>query len=122
MDGLETVVVGVDGSAESLRVLGVARVVGGPAGARIVAVHAVGLVESAAGDREAPEEWGETVFEHGSPELAIERVASRLGADLIVVGARGLAGVKAIGSTSHHLLETSTVPVLVVPPGDRRPA
>lgn len=121
MEGLETVVVGVDGSAESLRVLGVARAVGGAAGARIVAVHAVGLVESAAGAREAPEGWGETIFEHGSPELAIERVAARLGADLIVVGARGLEGVKAIGSTSHHLLETSTVPVLVVPPSDRRP-
>ncbi|MDY7106874.1 MAG: universal stress protein [Actinomycetota bacterium] len=119
MDRLETVVVGVDGSADSLRVLDIARCIAEPAGARVVAVHAVGLMESASGNRDAPEGWGETVFEHGSPELAIERVAAREDADLIVVGARGLAGVKAIGSTSHHLLETSIVPVLVVPPGDR---
>jgi nucleotide-binding universal stress UspA family protein len=46
------------------------------------------------------------------------RVAEREGADLIVVGSRGLGGaLHELGSTSGALVTTSTVPVLVVPHG-----
>ena len=42
--------------------------------------------------------------------------AEELDADLIVLGARGLAGVRAfLGSVSNHVLQHSKRPVLVVP-------
>ena len=48
-------------------------------------------------------------------ETIVER-AAELDADLIVLGARGLTGVRAwMGSVSNHVLEHAHRPVLVVP-------
>jgi nucleotide-binding universal stress UspA family protein len=47
---------------------------------------------------------------------AIVDEASELHADLVVVGARGLAGVRAfLGSVSNHVVQHSRRPVLVIP-------
>ena len=47
---------------------------------------------------------------------AIVASADELAADLIVLGARGLAGVAAfLGSVSNHVLKHATRPVLVIP-------
>jgi nucleotide-binding universal stress UspA family protein len=54
--------------------------------------------------------------------------AAELDVDLIVLGARGLTGVRAfLGSVSNHVLQNARRPVLVVPPtavptADRAPA
>jgi hypothetical protein len=43
--------------------------------------------------------------------------AAELDVDLIVLGARGLTGVRAfLGSVSNHVLQNARRPVLVVPP------
>lgn len=50
---------------------------------------------------------------------AIVKQADELDADLIVLGARGLAGVRAfLGSVSNHVLQQASRPTLVVPAHD----
>jgi nucleotide-binding universal stress UspA family protein len=53
----------------------------------------------------------------GWPPDAIANTARDLGADLIIVGTRGLhaLGELFLGSTSHALVQRAPVPVLVVP-------
>ena len=53
---------------------------------------------------------------------SIVAAADEADADLIILGARGLAGVRAfIGSVSNHVLQHARRPVLVVPaPKDGR--
>jgi nucleotide-binding universal stress UspA family protein len=53
---------------------------------------------------------------------AVERVAHRCNADVVVVGARGRGDVAAamLGSVSHDLVRHAARPVLVVPPPGRR--
>ena len=61
-------------------------------------------------------EKGEELFEVGSPGAVITDVAERVGANLIVMGSRGLgtfAGV-ALGSVSTYVLEHTKIPVIVV--------
>ena len=51
---------------------------------------------------------------------AIIENADQLDVDLIVMGARGLAGISAyIGSVSNHVLQHAHRPVLIVPAGSR---
>jgi nucleotide-binding universal stress UspA family protein len=71
---------------------------------------------------QAPGVPTECVVAMGEPAREIERAAARLGATLIVVGTQGLRGVRRIflGSTTRHLLRTTSVPVLAIPP--RAPA
>ncbi len=54
----------------------------------------------------------------GHPAEAIARAARRAGADLLVLGARGLTGVKAValGSVSQAVAQLATCPVLIVKP------
>jgi nucleotide-binding universal stress UspA family protein len=58
----------------------------------------------------------------GTPAKEILAQADDSNADVIVMGMRGLGGAQKLllGSTSHHVLERATVPVVVVPPPDRR--
>lgn len=79
-------------------------------GARLAAAHGL----------RARAEPAET---HDGVWRAIERVAHRCNADVVVVGARGRGDVAAamLGSVSHDLVRHSARPVLVVPPPGRRP-
>jgi len=54
----------------------------------------------------------------GRPAEAISRAARREGVDLLVVGSRGLTGVKAsvLGSVSHAVAQLASCPVLIVKP------
>ena len=54
-----------------------------------------------------------TVYGKGDPAEAITNVAKREGASLLVVGARGLTGVKAFGSVSERVVHTAPCSVLV---------
>ncbi len=56
------------------------------------------------------------VTDEGSPSPAIVRAADREGIDMIVVGTRGLTGLKelALGSVAHNVTAMSRCPVLVV--------
>jgi nucleotide-binding universal stress UspA family protein len=53
----------------------------------------------------------------GAPQRRIVEVAGRIGASLIVVGSRGLTGLKALGSVSERVAHRAPCSVLVV----RRP-
>lgn len=53
----------------------------------------------------------------GVPHAEIVRLASELGADLIVMGTHGRTGLEhlLLGSVAERVLRTSTIPVLTVP-------
>jgi len=128
------VVVGVDTSAESLAALDWALRLGADLGWRVVAVHAVGLLEgshlqphpdldgivdTARGHMAQSERLVvDTVLEDGPPADVISRIAVREHASLIVVGSRGLGqATRLLGSTSESVLAAVSIPVLVVPAG-----
>ena len=125
-----TIVVGVDLSPESRAALEHAAVLGARTGASVVAVHAIGLLETAGyrphvdaealvSDAVAPlgvdGVLAAPVIEDGPAADVVIRVAKRLGADLLVAGRRGLDDATApLGSTSRKLVERCSQPVLVV--------
>jgi nucleotide-binding universal stress UspA family protein len=125
-------VVGIDGSDVARRAASWAYVVAAALGARLVVVHARGLLEGAglqpavdpaaivaelaAAQPEAGSPQLDTLVEPGTPPDVLLRVADRVGADLVVVGSRGLGGsVRALGSTSEAVLNRASVPVVVLP-------
>jgi nucleotide-binding universal stress UspA family protein len=125
------VIVGIDASADSRAALEWAVGLAGAVGADVVAVHAVGLLE-ASGYRDAPDletllqEVGDpstgtsprvtVTREPGPAAESLLRVAEREGADLIVVGSRGLGGTaRQLGSTSEAVVQHSRLPVVIVP-------
>jgi nucleotide-binding universal stress UspA family protein len=57
----------------------------------------------------------------GQPSKEILAQAIDCNADVIVMGMRGLGSAQKLllGSTSQHVLEGATVPVMVVPPPER---
>lgn len=59
-----------------------------------------------------------TMEEEGYPDSTIVDIADKAGADLIVMGARGMKGLKAflVGSSTRSVVINSTGPVLVVKP------
>jgi nucleotide-binding universal stress UspA family protein len=129
------VLVGLDTSAESVAALDWSLALASVLGARVVAVHAVGMLEGAGLRahpdlvglvREAQDRVGgkaaslsvDLVEEPGSPVEVVLRVSEREGADLVVVGSRGLGGTaRQLGSTSEALVCRSHVPVTVLPHG-----
>ena len=60
----------------------------------------------------------------GNPALEILAMATRAGADLIVMSSRGGSGVRKMffGSTAERVLRETTVPVLITPPDNGEPA
>jgi nucleotide-binding universal stress UspA family protein len=59
-----------------------------------------------------------------APWRTIVDTAERDAADLVVIGTRGLSGVRSLlmGSCSHHVAQHAVCPVLVVPDGEIRDA
>lgn len=56
-----------------------------------------------------------TFVREGQPVRTILKFASENGYDLIVIGSRGLSGVKEfLGSVSHGVVQRSGIPVLIV--------
>jgi nucleotide-binding universal stress UspA family protein len=62
----------------------------------------------------------ETVVTSGSPSVGIVEQADEAGADLIVIGTRGLSGFRhlLLGSTAEHVVRHANCPVLTIHPGD----
>ena len=133
---MKTIVVGVDGSADSRRAVEWAADLAADTGARVVAVHAVGLLEHERGDplgaHLGPEldAWTAALDRLGSgragrrlvagePVGALISAAREEGADLLVVGSRGAGAQPAagLGSTSRHLAEAGGVKLVIVPSG-----
>jgi nucleotide-binding universal stress UspA family protein len=125
----DTIVVGVDTSDESIAALRWAARVASHTGAKLLAVHAEGLLEEGAYvpkvdvgalvsstlAGEAPLASSASLVEPGHPCDTLIRVAERVGARHIVVGHRGLGSTESdIGSTALMLVSRSTIPVTVV--------
>jgi len=124
-------VVGVDASPESVAALEWALELAGRLQCRVVAVHAVGLLEEG-GYRTRPDVAGlidnttdrvgladgfavDRIFEDGPAADVLVRIAERETADLIVVGSRGRGRAPRLGSTSEAVLAHARLPVVVVP-------
>lgn len=60
--------------------------------------------------------YAEAVLQQGVPARAILEFAEQTGSDLIVIGSRGLGGIRGmvLGSVSHNVVQHAKVPVLVV--------
>jgi len=96
-------------------------------GARVVLVHTVGSeaqarphqIEHQAHDLElsAPGGCEVRVLTCGPREAIVETAAS-VGASLIVMGSRRLAGLRALGSVSQHVVRAAPCSVLLVPPAE----
>lgn len=139
-DSYDTIIVGTDGSPDSARAVEWTAGLAKRLGAEVIVVHAVPLLDHLPGKPAViaaevraeiqallETEWIEplrqravqhsVVMEDGPPLLAIPRVAERVSAHLIVVASHG-AGSSAgllVGSTSHGLIQTAAIPVVVIP-------
>jgi nucleotide-binding universal stress UspA family protein len=137
---IRRILVGVDGSANSLGALNWTIALAQQTNAEVMAVHAMGLkpIEED-GKVLSPEEarhitaelldsvWcaplknagvkHQNLLIEGSPVSALLEIAGELAVDLIVVGTRGHSlGEASIGSTAHRIIEESKRPVVVLPP------
>jgi nucleotide-binding universal stress UspA family protein len=108
----QTVVVGVDGSLESAAAFTAAHSVAARFGG---SVRAVASTKDQL-DREAAQAIAPGLEEHGEPAVNV-LVAASEPADLLVVGSRGLHGLKALGSVSERVAHQARSSVLVVRPG-----
>jgi nucleotide-binding universal stress UspA family protein len=134
MNDKTCLVVGVDASAESLAAVEWALRLAKDLRCRVIAVHAVGLLEgqhlrphpdvAAAVSSARALNAGysdvevDTVFEDGAPADLLTRIAEEQHAVLIVVGSRGIGrATRLLGSTSEAVLERATTPVMIVPAG-----
>lgn len=106
----DSILVGVDGSPESLAAATVARSVADRFDAQLVAISATGGkdVDRAAIQQELPE----VVFDDRRPVDALVDLAAE--ADLTVIGSRGLHGLRSLGSVSERVAHRAPCSVLVV--------
>ena len=131
---MRTVGVGYDGSPDSETALRWAAHLAQALGARLIVVHAVGLLEESGLARRAPPSPARATalaVDSGLPQDRVEWLAlegppadallrateAPHGVDLLVVGTRGEAqhaGV-ILGSTSLAVAERANVPVVIVP-------
>jgi nucleotide-binding universal stress UspA family protein len=148
--GIATVLVATDFSKTADAAVERARALAKSRGARLVLTHVMGLAPFAAGgpppvaaippdleqavrdaaDRrlariaEACEKDGievETALETGEPAHCIVELAKNVEADLVVMGTRGLSGLRhlILGSTAEAVVRTAACPVLTVHEDDR---
>lgn len=105
----QAIVAGVDGSAESELAIAVARSVASSCGADLRVVSATSdQVDRDVAQRVAPE-----LVERDGRAVGVLTTESEK-ADLIVVGSRGLQGLKALGSVSERIAHQASCSVLVV--------
>ena len=137
---LACVVVGVDGSADGAAAVEWAAGLAVATGAEVVAVHALGLLDHLGPGPPVPaqphrdeiraafeREWcaaldraagqGRRLVRDGSPVDVLLAAAEEEGADLIVVGSRGVGAYPELllGSTSTQLAQRARCPVVIVP-------
>jgi nucleotide-binding universal stress UspA family protein len=105
----QTVLVGVDGSAESAAAFAVAQSVAGRFGG---SVRAIASTKDQL-DREAARAIAPDLEEHDGPAVTGLAAASE-SADLVIVGSRGLHGLRALGSVSERVAHQARSSVLVV--------
>ena len=138
---IDCIVVGVDGSPNACRAVQWAAGLAARTGARVVAVHALGLLFHGEDGEVRPaqpmraeiqqkleREWcaplvaAGVTYEgraiDGSPVMVLLSVADEVDADLVVVGSRGLGGFPELllGSTSTQVAQLARRPVTIVPP------
>jgi nucleotide-binding universal stress UspA family protein len=104
------IVVGLDGSEESARAYAAAQELAGRYDAPLRAISAT---QDSHVDVEAARLIAPDLEEHDARALDVLNVASET-TDLVVVGSRGLRGVRALGSLSERLAHEARSPVLVV--------
>jgi nucleotide-binding universal stress UspA family protein len=107
-----SICVGIDGSASSVQATTVAGALARRFGAAVTAVAACGGKKINVDELRAIELRAE-IDDRPPVEALIER-AAEAGADLLVVGSRGLHGVKALGSVSEQVAHRANCSVLVV--------
>lgn len=132
-DAAPRVLVGLDGSQESERVLAtVLRMLGPNCGLLVLAtvVHYEAVDDDTGADVDAARQWlvqmaaqadrvgtVHTEVLAGAPSVALRQYAAQHDIDLLVVGRRGRGlSARILGSVSAELVEHSSVPVLVVEP------
>jgi nucleotide-binding universal stress UspA family protein len=105
------IVVGVDGSAESAAAFAVARELAHRCGARLWPVTAYRGGEV---DKQAVRAIVGDYHEDTADDPATALVAAAAEADLLIVGSRGLRGLKALGSVSERVAHEARCSVLIV--------
>lgn len=113
----QSIVVGVDGSPESLAAMEAARALSERLGANMQALAATGGKPIDA-DR-LREILPGLVFDDAAPVDALVRASGD--ADLVVVGSRGLHGIRSLGSVSERVAHRSACTVLAVRSAVRTP-
>jgi nucleotide-binding universal stress UspA family protein len=108
----QTLLVGIDGSAESAAAFAVAQGIAERFGG---SVRAIGSTKDQL-DRDAARAIVAELEEVDGPTVT-ELAAASESADLVVVGSRGLHGLKALGSVSERVAHQARSSVLVVRPG-----
>jgi nucleotide-binding universal stress UspA family protein len=106
-----SIVVGVDGSEQSLDAYATATTLASRFGASIRAIACTKGIPSDGLDRLRAAVPG---LEPSDYDPVDALVAASRGADLVVVGSRGLKGLRALGSVSERVAHESTCSVLVV--------
>ena len=110
----QSVVVGIDGSTESATAFTIARSVAERFGATLRAVSAMDdHVDAERARTIAPE-----LEEESGKAIDVLKTASA-STDLVVVGSRGLQGLKALGSVSERIAQQAQSSVLVARTGDQ---
>jgi nucleotide-binding universal stress UspA family protein len=108
----QAIAVGVDGSSESALAVAAARSLASSSGADLRIVSAT----TDQVDREAARRLAPELEERDGRAIGVLMTESET-ADLIVVGSRGLQGLKALGSVSERIAHQASCSVLVVRPG-----
>jgi nucleotide-binding universal stress UspA family protein len=111
-----------DGSAEALDAARVAGQIAAAHDSTVVTLHVAdhdedrgrGIAEGAVALIEASGREPVVRVELGSPHRRIVEVAEEAGASLVVLGSRGLSGVRALGSVSERVAQRSPCSVLIV--------
>jgi nucleotide-binding universal stress UspA family protein len=139
---IKSILVAVDGSEHSLKAVRYACAMGPPLGAQVVLLHVVPMLVSATPYHDtvsdqpflALQKVGEDILarakmiasdcncqaidmiSHGDPSAKIIDIASELGTDIIILGSRGLSGIRRmfVGSISDKVASHAHCPVMIV--------